>query len=61
MVMELLGPSLERIMTKLKQTFTLKTILMIGIQAIKRLQFMHKKTIIHRDLKPDNILIGLND
>jgi len=59
MVMELLGKSLEDIFQENKQHFLLKTVCLIAIQMIDRLEFIHNKHIIHRDIKPDNFVIGL--
>ena len=60
MILNLLGPSLQTIKEK-KGIFSLPTILQIGIQLIKRLQYIHEKGLIHRDVKPDNFLLGLGD
>jgi hypothetical protein len=37
MVMDLLGPSLEDLFQKMGKKFTLKTVVLIGIQIIQRL------------------------
>ena len=58
MAIDLLGPSLEKLFNMCNKKFDLKTVLMIGIQMIKRIQFLHSKGILHRDVKPDNFVIG---
>ena len=59
--MELLGKSLEDIFQQQEKKFSIKTVCMIGIQMIDRLEFIHNKNIIHRDIKPDNFVVGLNN
>ena len=59
--MELLGKSLEDIFQQQQKKFSIKTVCMIGIQMIDRLEFIHNKNIIHRDIKPDNFVIGLEN
>jgi serine/threonine protein kinase len=59
--MELLGKSLEDIFQSQQKKFSIKTVCMIGIQMLDRLEFVHQKNIIHRDIKPDNFVLGLDN
>ena len=61
LIMEKLGPSLEKIFNKNKKQFSLLTVAMIIEQILYRLEFIHSKNIVHRDIKPDNFLIGLGN
>ncbi len=59
MMMDLLGKSLEEIFVAHSKKFSEKTVLMIGLQLIERIEFMHNRKFLHRDIKPDNLLMGI--
>ena len=54
----LLGPSIDKLFKYCGRKFPLKTVCLIGIEIVKRLESMHEKGILHRDLKPNNLAWG---
>ncbi|CAI0396262.1 unnamed protein product, partial [Linum tenue] len=59
MVVELLCPNLGDLLNHCHKRFTLKTTLMLALQLLDRVQFVHSKGYLHRDIKPENIVMGL--
>ena len=58
LIMELLGSSLEDLMTKNRKPFSLKSVLMLADQMISRIELLHRNNFLHRDIKPDNFMMG---
>ena len=60
LVMQLLEKSLEDLISKYN-TFSIKTVAILGYQMVNILQYTHDRHIIHRDIKPDNFVMGAQD
>lgn len=61
LVHELLGPSLEDLFNYCDRKFSLKTVLLIADQAIRRIKHIHNEGYLHCDIKPDNFLLGVGN
>lgn len=58
MVMDYLGPNLEDLFNYCDRKFSMKTLCMLAIQMLMRVEQLHAKKIIHRDIKPENFVMG---
>lgn len=59
LIMTRLGESLDKIMDRSPGKQLCKSdILMVGIQVVRRLRYLHEKGILHRDMKPNNLVMG---
>lgn len=61
LIMDLLGSNLQKILNEHGGRFSLKTVLMIGYQALERIESLHNQGFIHRDIKPENFVIGCDN
>jgi serine/threonine protein kinase len=59
MVMDRLGQSLAFLSRKSGKILSLKTVLMVGLQMLCRLEYFHQRSYVHRDIKPDNFVFGV--
>lgn len=59
MIMELLGPNLEQLLKLAGGKLSMKSVLIIGLQIIDRLEILHNTGWVYRDIQPENFVMGL--
>ncbi|OHT03147.1 Casein kinase I isoform delta-A [Tritrichomonas foetus] len=60
LVMEYFHYSLQDLLEKNNNKFSLKTVLMLADQLLLRIEYIHKCEYIYRDIKPENFMVGEN-
>ncbi|XP_031625945.1 casein kinase I [Contarinia nasturtii] len=58
LVIELLGHNLNFYRKKLGGKYSIKTSMMIGIQLLTVIEYLHSKNVIYNDIKADNFVVG---
>lgn len=71
LIMNLLGPNLEKLFRHLNskstlsavltsniEKFSVKSVIMIALSMIERIEAFHSKNLLHRDIKPENFVVG---
>jgi serine/threonine protein kinase len=58
MVMEVLGPSLDKFFIACDKRFNVNTMSSLGEEMLKRVEYVHSKGYVHRDIKPNNFMLG---
>ena len=62
MIIDFLGPNLLELFDYCGcRKFTISTICLIALQALNRIENLHKHHYLHRDIKPENFLIGIHE
>lgn len=62
MIMDLCGPTLGSLLSICPGSrMSLKTVAMIAVQALFRIQHVHQCSFLHRDIKPENMAMGRKD
>lgn len=60
MVMDLLGDNVANLQSRCGGRFSLRTVILLALQLLDRVQMVHSAGIVHRDIKPDNFMLSLS-
>ncbi len=60
LVMDFIGPSLDKIYNNNKDCFNISGVLKLGINILDLIECVHENGIVHRDIKPANFLMNRN-
>lgn len=58
LVMSLLGKNLKALQKQCGGGFSVKTLALLALQILRRIEVLHEKGLLHRDIKPENIVMG---
>lgn len=58
MIMDVLGPSLQKLFLSNEKRFSEKTVMKLAYYMIESVEFLHSRHFVHRDIKPDNFAFG---
>ena len=58
--MTLLGQNLKTLQSRCGGKFSIKTVTLLALQILRRIEVFHSKGLLHRDLKPENLVMGRN-
>lgn len=58
LIMERLGQNLEELFVECGEDFSLKTVLMLALETLQIIEYLHFKEIVHRAICPKNFCIG---
>lgn len=61
LIIDKLGPSLEMLFNLCGRKFSVKTVCLLAVSMISRIQTVHENDLVYRDIKPDNFLMGLEN
>ncbi|XP_037085683.1 serine/threonine-protein kinase VRK1-like [Pollicipes pollicipes] len=58
MVIDRFGTDLQKLLNKNGARFPMATVLLIGVQVLDTLEYVHSREYIHADIKAQNLLLG---